>query len=86
MLLTLRQPGGTADREVRLKRRQVDLQPVRHRRLLESRRHLGYLRITQFSEAVPQLVREALQELKGGDGGPPVEGLILDLRNNSGGW
>jgi len=63
----------------------VDLQPVRHRRLLESHRHLGYLRITQFSEAVPQLVREALQELKGGDGGPPVEGLILDLRNNSGG-
>jgi len=85
VLLTLRQPGGTADREVRLKRRQVDLQPVRHRRLLESHRHLGYLRITQFSEAVPQLVREALQELKGGDGGPPVEGLILDLRNNSGG-
>jgi len=85
VLLNLRQAGSSADREVRLKRRQVDLQPVRHRRLLEGQHHLGYLRITQFSEAVPQLVREAIEELNGGDGGPAVEGLILDLRNNSGG-
>ena len=85
VLLSLRQAGSSADREVRLKRRQVDLQPVRHRRLREGRRSLGYLRITQFSEAVPQLVREAIDDLSGGDGGPAVEGLILDLRNNSGG-
>jgi carboxyl-terminal processing protease len=85
VLVTLREAGSPAEREVRLKRRQVDLQPVRHRRLREGRRQLGYLRITQFSEAVPQLVREAIEELNGGDGGPAVEGLILDLRNNSGG-
>jgi len=85
VLLSLRQAGSSADREVLLKRRQVDLQPVRHRRLREGRRSLGYLRITQFSEAVPQLVREAIDDLSGGDGGPAVEGLILDLRNNSGG-
>jgi carboxyl-terminal processing protease len=85
VLVTLRQAGSPAEREVRLKRRQVDLQPVRHRRLREGRRQLGYLRITQFSEAVPQLVREAIEDLNGGDGGPAVEGLILDLRNNSGG-
>jgi carboxyl-terminal processing protease len=85
VLVTLRQAGNPADREVRLKRRQVDLQPVRHRRLREGKRQLGYLRITQFSEAVPQLVRKAIEDLNGGDGGPAVEGLILDLRNNSGG-
>ena len=85
VLISLRQAGGSSEREVRLKRRQVDLQPVRHRRLLEGRHRLGYLRITQFSEAVPQLVREAIKALNGGDGGPAVEGLILDLRNNSGG-
>ena len=85
VLVTLREAGSPAEREVRLKRRQVDLQPVRHRRLREGRRQLGYLRITQFSEAVPQLVREAIEDLNGGDGGPAVEGLILDLRNNSGG-
>jgi carboxyl-terminal processing protease len=39
------------------------------------------LRITQFSESVPKKVEEALQELKEKE----VEGLILDLRNNSGG-
>jgi carboxyl-terminal processing protease len=85
VLVTLREAGSPAEREVRLKRSQVDLQPVRHRRLREGRRQLGYLRITQFSEAVPQLVREAIEDLNGGDGGPVVEGLILDLRNNSGG-
>jgi carboxyl-terminal processing protease len=85
VLVTLREAGSPAEREVRLKRRQVDLQPVRHRRLREGSRQLGYLRITQFSEAVPQLVREAIEDLNGGDGGPAVEGLILDLRNNSGG-
>jgi len=85
VLITLRQAGSPGEREVRLKRRQVDLLPVRHRRLREGRRQLGYLRITQFSEAVPQLVREAIEDLNGGDDGPAVEGLILDLRNNSGG-
>jgi carboxyl-terminal processing protease len=43
--------------------------------------HLGLLRITQFSEPVPAGVREALQ----GFGQEEVEGVILDLRNNSGG-
>jgi len=55
VLVTLRQAGNPADREVRLKRRQVDLLPVRHRRLREGKRQLGYLRITQYSEAVPHL-------------------------------
>ena len=85
VLLSLRDRDSGTLREVRLKRRQVDLQPVRHRRINDSNHQLGYLRITQFSEAVPQLVREALAALNGGDGNPAVEGLILDLRNNSGG-
>mgnify|MGYP001258593084 FL=1 len=42
---------------------------------------IGYLRITQFSESVPKKIEEALQELKEKE----VEGIILDLRNNSGG-
>ena len=45
------------------------------------KRQIGYLRITQFSESVPKKFEEALQELKEKE----VEGLILDLRNNSGG-
>jgi carboxyl-terminal processing protease len=67
--------------EVELERRQLDLRPVRSKRLRVDGHTLGYLRITQFSEPVPEQVQEALQDLV--DQG--IEGLILDLRNNSGG-
>ncbi len=80
VLVTLQAPNGEID-EIALERRSVDLRPVRTRRLRNESHTLGYLRITQFSEGVPEQVNEALQELseKG------IEGLILDLRNNSGG-
>jgi len=68
-------------REFDLERRSVDIRPVRTKRLREDSHTIGYLRITQFSEIVPKKVEEALQELKERE----VEGLILDLRNNSGG-
>ncbi len=75
------QPPNEQVQEVILERRSVDLRPVRTRRLRNESHTLGYLRITQFSEGVPEQVVEALQELseKG------IEGLVLDLRNNSGG-
>ena len=63
------------------RRRSVDLRPVRTRRLRRDDHTLGYLRITQFSDGVPEQVGEALNELS--DKG--IEGLVLDLRNNSGG-
>ncbi len=79
VLVELAVPGQV--REVELERRQVDLRPVRSKRLRMGDHTLGYLRITQFSEPVPQAVQEALTDLNGKD----IEGLILDLRNNSGG-
>ncbi len=75
------QPPGEESKELVLERRSVDLRPVRTRRLRDEAHTLGYLRITQFSEGVPQLVEEALEELSEKD----IEGLVLDLRNNSGG-
>ncbi len=68
-------------KEIDLERRSVDLRPVRTKRLRDDSHTLGYLRITQFSESVPKKIEEALQELKDKE----VEGIILDLRNNSGG-
>ena len=68
-------------KEIDLERRSVDLRPVRTKRLRDDSHTIGYLRITQFSESVPQKIEEALQELKDKE----VEGVILDLRNNSGG-
>lgn len=80
VVLTLEAPDGTRD-ELTLERRSVDLRPVRTRRLRRDDHTLGYLRITQFSDGVPEQVQEAIAELS--DKG--IEGLVLDLRNNSGG-
>jgi carboxyl-terminal processing protease len=80
VVLTLQQ-GGNSPEELSLERRSVDLRPVRTRRLRTESHTLGYLRITQFTEGVPKQVLEALAELQ--DKG--IEGLVLDLRNNSGG-
>ncbi len=80
VLVEIREPDGKP-REVELERRQVDLRPVRSKRLRVDGHTLGYLRITQFAEPVPQQVKEALRDLEG----QGIEGLVLDLRNNSGG-
>ena len=80
VVLSIRSSNGDVG-EVTLERRNVDLRPVRTRRLRSANHTLGYLRITQFSEDVPEQVQEALEELKIKN----IEGLILDLRNNSGG-
>ena len=80
VVLTLGNGNGELN-ELTLERRSVDLRPVRTRRLRNGSHTLGYLRITQFSEGVPEQVKEALAELQNKD----IEGLVLDLRNNSGG-
>jgi carboxyl-terminal processing protease len=82
----LREKDGLA-RDVRLIRRKVDLLPVRSERLMVRGHVLGYLRITQFSEPVPSQVAKALVGFgqAAAPNSQPIEGLILDLRNNSGG-
>jgi len=78
--LEVEDPEGRR-RSLDLERRAVDLRPVRSRRLRQDGHTLGYLRLTQFSDPVPAAVAEALAVLQ--EGG--IEGLVLDLRNNSGG-
>ena len=80
VLLTVQGADGM-QQELTLERRNVDLRPVRTRRLRSGSHTLGYIRITQFTEGVPDQVREALEELQAKE----VEGMVLDLRNNSGG-
>ena len=80
VVLTLDNGSGETS-ELTLERRSVDLRPVRTKRLRSGSHTLGYLRITQFSEGVPEQVKEALTELQNKE----IEGLVLDLRNNSGG-
>ena len=80
VIVELEQPDNEIE-EISLERRRVDLRPVRTKRIRNESHTFGYLRITQFSEGVPELAKEALEELLGKE----IDGLILDLRNNSGG-
>jgi carboxyl-terminal processing protease len=80
VLVRVRQSNGI-ERDLMLKRREVDLQPVRADQGTVAGVHLGILRITQFSEPVPAQVKEALEEFQR----QGVSGVVLDLRNNSGG-
>lgn len=80
VIVELQQPNLEVE-EITLERRSVDLRPVRTKRIRNESHTLGYLRITQFSEGVPEQVKEALEELSEKE----IEGLVLDLRNNSGG-
>ena len=80
VLLRLRSPSGR-ERELLLKRRDVDLRPVRASSSGVNGHRIGVLRITQFSEPVPAQVQEALEAFRR----EGVEGVVLDLRNNSGG-
>lgn len=84
VLVRLRDPDGR-NRELTLRRRQVDLQPVRWRALRHRGHTLALLRITQFSDPVPQQVIDGLRQRTAPQGEGAVEGVILDLRNNSGG-
>nr|WP_259703358.1 carboxyl-terminal processing protease CtpZ [Synechococcus sp. CS-1324] len=78
--LLLRSPEGST-RQLLLQRREVNLRPVLSRELERNGQRLGYLRITQFSQQVPEQVNRILQAFSGRG----IDGLILDLRNNSGG-
>ena len=77
----LRLDTNGKEKEIELQRRQVDLKPVRVSTRQAGGHTLGYLRITQFSEPVPEQTEQALSSLEA----QGIDGLILDLRNNSGG-
>ena len=46
---------------------------------------VGYLRITTFNEHVGKQIKKHLTDLKKENEGEPLQGLVLDLRNNPGG-
>ena len=66
--------------EVTLIRDEIKIRSVRHR-LYEN---IGYIRITTFSEQTSPGLLKSLEELQA-EAETPLQGLILDLRNNPGG-
>ncbi|CAM3881477.1 S41 family peptidase [Vreelandella rituensis] len=77
--LMLLRSGDDAPREVTLTREIVRTESVKHD-LLEP--GYGYLRISQFQARTAQQTQEALERMSRDH---PLEGLVLDLRNNPGG-
>ena len=76
--LTVVRKGVEKPFEVTLKRAIIKVRSVRERREGD----IGYVRITSFSEQTEPGLRRAIDRLNA-DG--PLQGLVLDLRNNPGG-
>jgi carboxyl-terminal processing protease len=70
-----------AERSIRVQTGSVVEPTVRHERILDSQRHIGYVALRGFSAESPHELDGALERLAH-DG---LEGLVLDLRGNPGG-
>ncbi len=77
--LTILRSGEEAPREFTLTREVIRSESVKQETLEPG---YGYLRISQFQSRTPEQARRALERMAREQ---PLEGLILDLRNNPGG-
>nr|WP_298376842.1 S41 family peptidase [uncultured Halomonas sp.] len=77
--ITILREGENSPRTVTLTREIIRNESVKSEMLEPG---YGYLRISQFQNGTGQQVRDALQNLSKN---APLEGLILDMRNNPGG-
>ncbi len=78
--LTIIRQGSDSPLTVTLTRAVIKVRSVRSYFLDEN---FGYLRITQFQTPTPELAREQIQKLF--EDADPLDGIVLDLRNNPGG-
>ena len=68
--------------DVKIVRDRIAVKSVRHRMLEPG---FGYARITQFVESTGDDLKRSLRALSEANGKKPLQGLVLDLRNNPGG-
>lgn len=81
ILLTVVRDGVAAPFEVAITRDIIRVKSVKSR-MLEN--NLGYVRVSQFQEKTGEQLNAALMDLVNENNGP-LQGLVLDLRNNPGG-
>jgi carboxyl-terminal processing protease len=79
--ITIMREGFPKPRDFTLVREIIPVRSVRYE-LLE--KHYGYVRLSQFQEKTDSEFEKAMKALEEENKGP-LEGLILDLRNNPGG-
>lgn len=80
--LTIQRPGQRQPFDLTLTRAMIQVASVRYE-LLEA--NFGYLRIAQFQQRTASEARHAIQTLQARNSTGPLQGLILDVRNNPGG-
>lgn len=78
--LTIRREGVPEPLDVTVERREITIPAVTYERVGDGR--VGWVRVSIFGDKTTPQLDEALRRAKA-DG---VEGLILDLRGNGGGW
>ncbi len=79
--ITILRDGENKPLLFKLKRAQIKITSVKHKLLEE---HYGYVRITQFQENTGADINAAITKLMD-TSSQPLNGLVLDLRNNPGG-
>jgi carboxyl-terminal processing protease len=73
--------GFFEPKDFTLVRETIRIKCVKYKRLEDDT--IGYIRLSQFQENTGEDFNKALKELEGGT--KPIQGLVLDLRNNPGG-
>lgn len=82
--LTILHPGSTEPVEISIVRARIDIESVAWSRIPET--NLAYIQISQFAADTAQELDQALVAIQNeANQGAPIEGIILDLRNNPGG-
>lgn len=79
--LTILRPGEARNLEFEITRGQIETKSVTYR-MLEEAPNIGYIRLSIFGEKSTEELRQAIRNLKN----QGAKSLILDLRNNPGGF
>lgn len=82
--LTLRRLGEPADIDITITRGHIEIKNVQAR-LLKEHPDMGHIKVTGFVATTRQAIRDGIDDLVARSKGGRLRGLVLDLRNNSGG-
>lgn len=80
--LTIRRKGGWEPREMTIRRARIEIPSVEYERKETASGSIAYIEINQFADNTTEEVEDALQILQKG----PIDGIILDVRYNGGGY
>lgn len=81
MVLKVKRPGEPALLDITLTRGDVTMPNVPYSGIVKD--HVGYVKLTTFTQGASANIKKAMQKLKDED--PELKGMILDLRDNGGG-